>query len=455
MNEVNIDPAYLVPKEYSSKNRIHWVTQNLDKFCVLPWLNLNTNTNGYVKLCCAITIDHHVSDYDSPFNLGYDDIETIWNSMYMSIARTGHRKNEGAYECQDCYKLEKVSGHSPRKGQNETWTNRKYNDPELNEYLAKVADNRIYPVAEQLPISLELRLGNQCNLKCISCWGMSSSLIQEERKQILVSEKLVDHNLLWLHNKWEEEVEQIERLDVKEWYETDMFYKNFRKMAPKLRRLYTTGGEPTLIKANYRMLEELIAAGNTKCRIEFTSNMAAWNPKFYEALSQFDKVEVQMSIDGVANLAEYIRYGSEWNKVRENVITVMNMSANKPGWKINVFTVLQAMNYANITEIWEFLHEVAEQTQKDLFWWPITLTNPDHLSLAAIEQEQRLAAIPKIDEVAAKYTKENIDKFKFKLGHDAIRALKDSITNTAFDQNLNKKFSNYKRFLDNYRAANV
>lgn len=448
-----------VPDNVPKENRIDWVTENLNRFCVLPWINLNTNPNGDLKLCCSISLDHFVNTMEGPnskiLNLGYDDIGAIWNGPYLDNVRNLHRQNNGSPECYECFKMEKVTGHSPRKGQNVVWVNRKKEDKELSDYFTKVSSENLYSFADQLPVSLELRLGNQCNLKCVSCWGMSSSLIQEERKSILGSGILKENKLEWLHERWEDEVKNVDQADVKEWYETETFYNNFKMMAPKLRRLYTTGGEPTLIKANYRMLEELIAADNTSCRVEFTSNMAAWNPKFYEALSKFDNVEIQMSIDGIGSLAEYVRYGSEWSKVKENVNRVVAMAATKPNWRVVCYTVLQAMNYQHMTNIWQFLGEVCRDNRKRIFWWPITLTHPPHLSLAAVPLEERQTAIPKIKEEFRKYTGEesSVTTTTFQVGTDALKALTDSILNTNFDESLNKRFTTYKNFLDMYRST--
>ena len=439
-----------VPEDVSSENRINWLTENLRRFCTLPWLNLNTNPNGNVKLCCSITMDHFVARNGRPFNLGHDDIDSIWNSAYMDNVRRLHRQNNGAQECQECYNIEKVSGHSPRVGQNVLWMDRKVRDSELSDYLINVSNEDLYAYAEQLPISLELRLGNQCNLKCVTCWGMSSSLIQEERKEMLRSGQLLQNNLGWLHNRWQEETDNVDKADVKEWYETETFYKNFKKMAPKLRRLYTTGGEPTLIKANYRMLEELIEAGNTDCRVEFTSNMTTWNPKFFEALSKFENVEIQMSIDGTDSVAEYVRYGSNWDVVKENVDKVTAMAASRPNWRVVCYTVLQAMNYQHMTDIWSFLSDTAYRNCKRIDWWPITLSHPPYLSLAVLPVDERKTAIPKIREEAKKYVSGS--NF-FTIGETTVNALADSITNMAYDESLGRQYQSYKKFLDGFRAS--
>lgn len=447
-----------VPESVPSDKKIDWLTANMKKFCVLPWLNLNTNPNGAVKLCCSIAMDYFVANTkeDRPFNLGYDDIEEIWNGPHMDNVRRLHRQNNGSDDCLDCYRMEKLSGHSPRKGQNKMWVIRKENDKELSDHLNHIAhynevEKKFVSVLDQLPVSLELRLGNQCNLKCITCWGMSSSLIQDERKEILKSGILKEQKLDWLQSKWQDDYDLVEKSEITEWYETDMFYKNFRRMAPKLRRLYTTGGEPTLIKANYKMFEELIAAGNKDCKIEFTTNMTTWNPKFYDALSNFDNVEIQMSIDGIGGVAEYIRYGTKWDIVRENIKKVFELASTKPNWRILCYTVLQALNYQYVTEIWDLLAKEAEHYNKRVEWWPITLSYPLYLGLAAIPNEERMKSIPRIREKARQH---DSGLKMFTINKDTLNALENSIINIPYNETYSNQFKSYKKFLDGHRAKN-
>jgi sulfatase maturation enzyme AslB (radical SAM superfamily) len=197
------------------------------------------------------------------------------------------------------------------------------------------------------------------------------------------------------------------------------------------------------------MLEELVAAGNTNCKIEFTSNMTTWNPKFYENLSKFDNVEIQMSIDGIEDIAEYVRYGTEWEKVKENVYKVAQMAAIRPNWRLVCYTVLQALNYQHITEIWDFLADVGFDSSKPIDWWPITLNYPPYLALSVIPTEERQKALPRILQEAKKYEP---GKASFSLGADAVQALTDSIAKMPYDERMGSQFIAYKKFLDNYRA---
>jgi sulfatase maturation enzyme AslB (radical SAM superfamily) len=198
------------------------------------------------------------------------------------------------------------------------------------------------------------------------------------------------------------------------------------------------------------MLEELVAAGNTNCKIEFTSNMTTWNPKFYENLSKFDNVEIQMSIDGIEEVGEYIRYGTEWEKVKENVLKVAEMASVRPGWRLVCYTVLQALNYQYLTGIWEFLSGISFETAKPIDWWPITLTHPPYLTLSVVPLEERQNSLPRILEEAKRYEP---GKQSFALGADAVQALTDSIQNMPYNEQMGKQFISYKNFLDSYRKS--
>jgi organic radical activating enzyme len=439
-----------VPSNISREQRIEWMTKNLDKFCVLPWLNLNTNPNGNIKLCCNIQIDHFVSD-GTPFNLGYDDIDNIWQSKYMKSVREFHRYNQGSDECHECYTMEKMSGHSPRIGQNTMWIQKQKNDANLTDYLAEVSSNVPITEPKQLPVSLELRLGNQCNLKCISCWGMSSSLIHEERKEFLNKNLLDRPELNWLKTQWTMERDLVDKTNVDNWFETDIFYSNFKKLAPALKRLYTTGGEPTVIKSNYKMFQLLLDAGNTDCRIEFTSNMTNWNPLFYDKLSKFKNVEIQMSIDGIDEIGEYIRYPSNFAKVRENMFKVAELVSLNSGWRLKCYTVLQALNYKHLVPIWDLLNQLTEKYRITIDWWPITLSSPDFLSLAAVPLEDREAYVPILKAIAAGFNKR--EKY-FCLGNGTVHACLESIANATFQSELQTRLANFIIFTDKQRLEN-
>ena len=153
---------------------------------------------------------------------------------------------ETVNECKDCYRHERLTGSSSR-----TQSNKQY----INDIAIHRAVNN-FLIKKTVPInnlkSLELRLGNTCNLSCNSCWGYSSSKVNEERIRILDKEK----TNLSLNNLWKDEY-QVPK-NINRWYKTQQYQKNIETAATNLNRIYLTGGEPTLIKENRILLKNLI-----------------------------------------------------------------------------------------------------------------------------------------------------------------------------------------------------
>lgn len=447
------DPLIVIPATQIDDDRVKWAVENIPKFCVLPWINLHTTPTGDMKLCCSIQYNSFITDSDDEvFNMGRDDIRKIWNSGFMRYTREQHRTGNGISSCLECYRMEEVNGHSPRVGQNEEWIRRQEHDQETKDALETSTSNLIEDLPH-LPISLELRLGNQCNLQCISCWGMSSSLIQDERKN-LISSDLMDGDPITRKYKeqWKKEVAEVDNSDLRQWFDTDVFYNNIRLIAPTLKRLYTTGGEPTLIKANYKMMQMMLDVGNRDCAIEFTSNMVTWNKEFYNRLDQFHNAEIQMSLDGMGEIGEYLRYPSNMDKIRENVFRAVEMASDKPGWKIKCYTVLQALNYKHLIPIWELLREVSDKYNKQIDWWPITLYSPGMLSVSSVSKEQRSDYV----EETFKAQVEAFNKIpsKFKVSDHTVNACLDSILNPQYNEELNKKLNAYIGIMDKSRSLN-
>ena len=112
-------------------------------------------------------------------------------------------------------------------------------------------------------------------------------------------------------------INSVERFDWN-WFETEEFEYFIDCVVPNLKRLYLTGGEPTLINMNRVILDKLIEVGNNKCYVCWTTNLTNWPPEFYDKLDFFDASEVQMSIDGFEMSNTYMRYPTNWKWIEQN-----------------------------------------------------------------------------------------------------------------------------------------
>ena len=72
-------------------------------------MNLNKNTDGSMKICCAQNENLHLKKDDgSTFNASIDDIDEVWNSKHMRDIRKKLLNGEQIKECNVCWNAENL-----------------------------------------------------------------------------------------------------------------------------------------------------------------------------------------------------------------------------------------------------------------------------------------------------------------------------------------------------------
>ena len=355
-------------------------------FCPFPFMNLNNNTDGSMKICCAQNENLHLKKDDgSTFNVGNDDIDEVWNSQHMRDIRKKLLNGEQIKECNVCWNAENVNksyGGTDVDTSTRLDSIKSYmQDDGIYSHMKEVIENNIKMMDDDGYIentlnSLELRLGNHCNLKCTMCWGYSSSRINSERLDII--KKYGSSMPTWLYDMWYPSEYDISKVNMM-WHENPKFLENFKKVAPTLKRLYVTGGEPSIIKANTDMINHLIEIGNKECHVSFTTNLTTWNMDLYEKLSFFDNSEVQVSIDGYKASQEYIRYGSVWEDIERNFKKLIELPDKV---RIQIYNVFQAYNIFDTWKIMKWLDRL--DLKRKVAFWPIIIDQPLHLRATVI-----------------------------------------------------------------------
>jgi sulfatase maturation enzyme AslB (radical SAM superfamily) len=363
-------------------------------FCLYPFMNLNSNTEGSVKLCCSINENIHVKGKDGKeLNFESHTLEEIWRSDYMKDIRNQMLAGERPEACDVCWRLEDMGLNSSRLS---AWGEFKDLNIKLDEI--KCED-------PPLPSSLELRLGNFCNLRCNSCWSLSSDRILNERKKMLKDKELLG----WMRAEFESEVALAEAANFA-WWESPNFMETVKKVAPTLKRLYLTGGEPTLIKKNIEVMQMILDAGNTDCYVALTTNLTNWDNDFFSTMGKFKHGEFQISIDATGDKNWYIRFPTHWQNVENNLAAIYHSFPVE--WKIKHYTVLQVYNYDQVPEIIKWVRDqrkwwstpenlvngMSNQTERIHIWSPIILDQPKQLNIRNMPLDVRLAAAEELEQ---------------------------------------------------------
>jgi organic radical activating enzyme len=326
-------------------------------FCILPWNNVSVDPDGSIKPCC-VSLDFIKKPDGTKYNLGHDKIEDFYNSPDYVNIREKMLKGEEVPGCIKCTQVESYGSESRRIASN-------------NRFADQL--NKTSSIAETAIEYFDLRFGNLCNLKCKSCIPINSSQLD---KQVLEHPELKKY----YHNS---------NYNINEWYETEIYAENVYSNLHNIKLLYITGGEPTLIKKNFELLEKLIDAGYSKnIKLIINSNMTNDKTNFFDLLGKFKEVTFFASIDGYGLTQEYIRYPSDWNQVSKNLTKLVDRQSENI--MIRVAPVVQITNLNNIVDLFEFCEEFNRKAGKnvvDIFL--VNLEFPKYLKITNLPVEYK------------------------------------------------------------------
>lgn len=248
--------------------------------------------------------------------------------------------------------------------------------------------NHAYQHYQNDDITLEIRPGNVCNFACQTCWPAASSRVAEFHSRAgLIDLKSVDSNTL----------------------------DNFDFLLPvahRLRDVVLLGGEPFYDKSCIKFLKW--AGQHLTANITMFTNGSYVDFDFLKSYQ--GQVTLVFSLDAVGRPSEYVRFGCEWNKVKENYLAVKQLS--NVNTRVNI--TCSVYNYLYIEELIDFLCQD----------WPsvVSFGSPrnDHLVESAIPFDQRGDMISSLERAV-----EIVQQTKIESGQksNAVNALAAHITN--------------------------
>jgi len=334
-------------------------------FCVYPWIELMINTSGTFDYCCLANPSQLKDKNNNQLKINKDSLKDVWNSDAMKDIRKNMIEGNKIKSCNLCYLQEDSGRKSYRQLHNSEWEHL-LGSKKIEQIVDKSIENNLD--VDTPPVYLDLRMGNTCNLKCRMCNPFNSSLITKEHFKLFdksktyanIFKKNFGSNPEWLN----EQAYRDQFNDKKIW-------KEIYEVLPTLEKLYLTGGEPTLIKNNIKVLEKLIELNkqnNTK--IFLNTNCTYSGKNFLELLSKFKEMDINPSIDGVGEVNNYIRGSKKWENIYQNCKNILSVN-NKIS--ANITPVLQIYNLNKIHEILNLANDITYE----LFYnpWTKELTN--------------------------------------------------------------------------------
>lgn len=349
-------------------------------FCILPFIHFATDPSGEVRYCCKS--DFVRNSVGETMRAGERSIVEIWNDDAFKNARMAFLAGEKPPACQSCWNEEAIGRVSKRAVENYKY---------LDKYRSRIEIARdASGFLDAAPTYLDLRFGNQCNLKCRTCSPHFSSLWVKERS--LWND---DGNFAALYG------EQNQQND---WYKREKVRENLTQILPEIEEIYVAGGEPTLIPELLEFLRYCAESGHSRhIRLRVNSNLFSLPEKFLAAVENFREVFFAPSLDGVGEKNDWLRSPSRWSTIEKNFLRLLELR-EKTRLILEVNCTVSLMNVLHLHELMDF---VADQSHR--YDFPIKvqfslLTQPDFMRIDNLPRGLREIAVERLRKIETVYT---------------------------------------------------
>ncbi len=348
------------------------MTYSKKTFCILPFTSMSNTNSGDYRVCC--------DSFGFGPNIQTDDAEQVWNSDYYKQLRLDLINGIQNKNCESCWKVEANNGYSMRKNENGH-----YSEDAIQEIIGNVTAGHI----NTLPTLFDFKLGNLCNLKCIMCCQLSSSLHESEVRTWQSKNIKLPALLDYIEITYKNENQQY-RIDKNN---CDGILENLRSILPNLTTLRLVGGEPLINPFTFEIVDKLIHLGYAKeLELEIITNLSVLNDSFIKQLEQFKSVQLTCSYDHVDPVKfHFIRYPASYTEFKHNFDKILKSNIN-----VSISTTFSIFNIFDIDQILDEFEKLA---------LPISFNyviDPDYFSIKYLNTAQKIEVVKLVDTVLKK-----------------------------------------------------
>ena len=362
---------------------------NSKTFCMHPFTGLATREDGAVKICCRSQPIGWIQD---------DTLENIWNDYQMRDVRKKVLCGERPEVCKPCFDLEDQGVESLRQRH----IKNAIPESRINLYpnaLDALRDD--YTMPFEFP-TMEIKLNNLCNLKCRMCNPLDSTS-WNDWDEVKPFYKKEDNYLVKTVERFVNKPGQY----IGPFDDTDKWWASFEKLLPHFRRVEFAGGEPLMDPQHYKILDMLKPYAKN-IEIKYATNGTTLGIKggrtIHDYWPHFRSVAVNVSIDGIHDVYNYIRSNGNFNQVEENVKeiqTIPNVSRVVGAFTAQAGNILQAAECIDY-----FINKM------NIVFYSHRVSYPNCLSAQVLPQELKELAIERLKSVSLKikdfsYVKQN------------------------------------------------
>ena len=295
--------------------------------CKLAKLALNFDMSGIVQPCNLTNWYLHDLDDERYYNVETDDIKDIWDSKHRKILIDDHNNGIRNPVCKTCWDAEDAGLTSFRQRYNDIF--------------------RDVEVLESQPRVMIVKPGNLCNNACRSCNAHTSSMWYKTDYALDDQGKTFKEYLkFWSRHKTAYQNNQLLEQRFAEWEEKIIFWDMY-------------GGEPMLVPLFFKILDQ--AANDTTAKqktFNVHTNGMIYKDDIIEKFSKFKSAHMGFSIDAIGLKNNYIRYGSKWEDIINNLKKYINDCKKYDNVKITVRMTITPWNIYHYDETFDYFEKL-------------------------------------------------------------------------------------------------
>jgi len=333
--------------------------------------------------------------------------------------------------CSACYALEKQNIFSFRQRRNIQAA--VFSGKHFKESLQQSpAFKRMAGSTNIYPAFMHVTLSNLCNLSCRMCFPDYSTQLSSLYKKVGIMDNDKPTLLDWT-------------TDDKKWNEfLELVLNN-----PNLMSLHFMGGEPLYHKRFFEFIDWCIANSKTDFHLTFVTNGTTCDIDLLEKLKKFKSIQIEVSIENLDETNNYVRINSDYNQVKENIISMVAHLGSKNIVLRSLPQALTILHYENLIDF-AIAYNLCIDSN--------VLGSPEYLKCFVLPKELKIKIIDNLkakyadilsytggDNFLSKFRVNDIRGFKHHIESVIIRITEQEPNNI---EDLRKQFIEYNNKLD-------
>lgn len=358
---------------------------------------ITLDLNRVLKPCCTFQPG---KEYREKFNVANTSIEQWQSSDELQRLKTQLDNNEWPAECVRCEKIESAGRRDSVRLNGES----AYSTLADGEYV------------------LEIRPGNVCNFACQTCWPRASSRVQNFYRKanidfIASDSSAIDYEIL---NPIKNKIKHVAVLGGEPFYD------------PQCKKFFSWM-ETNRVKANY---------------IIFT-NGSELDRSFLQSTDNI--ITLVFSLDAVGRPAEYIRFGTQWQKVLDN----FNFAKTLPNVNVRVNVTQSPYNYFYFPDLIEWLCEDwPEVVTFGIAYISEHFTN-NRVAAGVFPLSQRSQMIKRLQKCVSVLRTSEIPKDQKSNAVNAVLDVVKELETLPYDQQQHREFVEFVQKLDTVKNIKI